>query len=158
MLLEAKVFPQFSALIDSLSEYAEKQADSRTNVEQGAWIDLYDSQDTRIELLSRVDRVALNEEFKQMGENPEDSLVVASATAELQHDFIAAVARDMFVVRSPRLGRVFRQSTLDRGYSGDKGVFKSVILKFIETLVGLSQPNNGGNEDIAGEIGSQWIE
>ena len=152
MKLDAKVFPQFSALIDRLAEYARAQADSRTNVGQGEWMNLYDSQDTRIELLAKLDRVALNEAFKQMGEGSGDSEVIAAAVAELQHDFIAAIARDMFVVRSPRLGRVFRQSTLDRGYADDSGVFKSVILRYIETLVSLSQPLEEEFADYAGEI------
>ena len=139
MSLGPKVYPQFLALIDALQEYAKSRADLRQNTEQCAWVDLCTSQDTRKELLEGLDRVALNEEFKQMSETGVNLEVSAAAIAELQHDFIAAVARDFFMVRSSRLSRLFRQSTIDRGYAGDDGVFKAVILRYIEMLISMAQ-------------------
>lgn len=135
MVIAPKVYPQFSTLMNRLSTHARARANSCGNVGQGAWLELCSSQDTRLELLADLDRVELNEEFKQLSESAHENEVVAAAVAELQHDFLAAVARDLFAVRSPRLGRLFRHGTIANGMADDAGVFKSVILKYIENLV-----------------------
>ena len=140
MPVETKVYPQFSALITVLADYARSRADARTNTAQGAWLEICTSQDTRKELLEGLDRVELNEEAKQISEESESHEMITFAVAELQHDFIAAIARDLFHMRSPRLGRLYRQSTLDEGYADDNGVFKSVLLRFVETLVSMGTP------------------
>lgn len=142
MVITPKVYPQFSTLIDRLAAHARAHADSCKNASQGSWLALYASQNTRRELLADLDRVDLNEEFKQLSESANENEMVAAAVAELQHDFLAAVARDLFVVRSPRLGRLFRYGTIANGMADDSGVFRSVILRYIENLV------NRGNAEL----------
>ena len=112
-----RVFDQFKELIDKLQAHAGVMANARHCQAQPKWLELSEKVSTRLELLELMDRVELNEEFKQMAEKSTEVEVLTSIVAELQHDFLAAVARDFFVVRSPRLGRMYRQIAMDAGVS-----------------------------------------
>ena len=73
---EARIFPQFVDLLEILQEHVGKRSLARRNTGQGDWLGISDSYDTRLELLAGLDRVALNEEFKQIAEKGEDILAL----------------------------------------------------------------------------------
>jgi len=118
-----------------LRSFTDAQATSRKNLGQGKWLELSDSIDSRIDTLSKLDRIEINEAFKTIYEKGAEHYARSSIVAELQHDFIAGIARDYFTMRRPRLARLYGRITSESGYAGDDGVIKDVILKYIENLV-----------------------
>ncbi len=131
----ARVFDQFTALTEKMAKHAAVMGDARRNLKQPEWLELSESTDSRKELLEPVDRREINEEFKEAAAKAIDTTVGTATVMELQHDFIAGFARDMFATRRPRLARLLGHATVEEGYGSDFGVIRHSIRGHIDNLV-----------------------
>ena len=126
--------PIFVKTIDLMAEHAAAMQAALTNQQQPTWLALADSYATREALFTKLDRKGLNQEFAKLLGDTEKPLSEVMAV-ELQHDFLAALARDHFALRAPRLFRIGCGAAKAMGKAGDSGVLKNVLLQYIKTLL-----------------------
>ena len=136
--MSPEVFEQFEELIETLQDYFKQSHEARMNREQPEWLVLSEKSSSREELLEKVDRADINEKIKEMSEKMGDVTAGTMMVAMLQHDYVAAIARDYFHVRRSRLQRLSGQVAVDNGLGHDKGVLKEIVLKYIEKLTKVS--------------------
>lgn len=131
----AEIDTQFSDFITALRERHDKAAYSRRCLLQPVWLNFSEDETSRLKLLEKIDRVDLNEKFKQAIEHGDETNVGELNAMAVQHDFLAAAARDLFHVRRGRLYRFHAKTATERGLGGAYGVINGTVLGYVQKLV-----------------------
>lgn len=134
MTLEAKMFDQFTGAITAMVTHADGMAKAKRNLGRPCWLKLADDVSTRKKMLEKLDRKDMNETMKQIGEKPGEVTLTSPMTLSIQHDFVAAIARDFFHLRRPRLHRLAVKATVAGGYGGSDGVLRGTIQKYVQDM------------------------
>ncbi len=135
---EPRIFEQFEQAVESLSEDAENGAEWRRNLAQPKFNPLNGSRKNRRDLLKNLDRVEINDWATQAWSEAPDTSAGAYVAAELQHDFLAGLARDLYHLRSGRVARMLRQASMDKS---TPAVLRRGVMGHVQRIVERSTAN-----------------
>lgn len=131
----AKIFDQFHVTLNVIADHAETTGKSQKNMTQPLWLVFGESHDSRKDLLEPLDRVEINEHFKQIDAKLDQVTLTSPIATAIQHDFIAGVARDVFHLRRSRLHRLFCRIPVSEGMGGKDGAVHNVLKQFVANMV-----------------------
>jgi len=102
-----ELFENFAHAASQLRAKAENDVAALCNEAQPSWIRFSDEAPVSREASLRgLERAEINERFKQVVEKAAETEETAGLVAAIQHDFLAAVTRDVLQRRRPRVGRL----------------------------------------------------
>lgn len=133
---ETKIDQQVLDLIKAISDHSGVMADALANTGQPAWLNLSESVVSRIKLLAKLDRVELNKLALQIGAGPDKYSQLTTQLLQIQHDLLAAAARDYYHQRSSRVYRLTSDIGLHKACKDPYGPLWYGILGYIREMMG----------------------
>ena len=139
MPINGKIFTAFTDLTGRMQAAANASSLAMRNMGQPSWFSVADDYTSRLKMIGDGQRDEINQAYSTGVGLTTGTSEVFAETAALQHDLLAAVARDHYSARQPRRARVGRLASAEAGIAFKDGIVAHSIVGYIQELIARNQ-------------------